>query len=172
MFDDLLAETKRLIVISEGLLSLEKNEQESINVQDVSLQKSVDTVMKRLTHHAQEKNIIVQTEIDHTTVRINADDLETVLYNLIHNAIKFTHDGTVTVHFKNKKLTVADTGFGIAQKHIPHLFDRFYKADASRSKDGSGLGLSLVKTILEKYGAKISVQSIESIGSTFSVVFK
>ena len=172
MLDDLLSETKRLIAISEGLLSLEKGEKESANVQDISLQKGVAAVVTRLAHTIRDKKITMHTHIDKNTVYIDEGDLETVLYNLIHNAIKFTQDGTVTVTFKDKTLFVTDTGIGIAQKHIPHLFDRFYKADASRSEGGSGLGLSLVKTLTDKYGAKLTVQSSEGKGSTFAVIFK
>jgi signal transduction histidine kinase len=68
-------------------------------------------------------------------------------------------------------LDIEDTGIGIAQKEIPHIFDRFYQADTSRANQGFGLGLALVKRIVDLHGWRISVKSIEGKGATFSVEF-
>jgi signal transduction histidine kinase len=137
------------------------------------LKKSVDRVLNRLELVALEKDITLSSSIDAVRVLIGVAELETVLYNLIHNAIKFTpRGGKITVKNNAKILTVEDTGIGIDQKHIPVLFDRFYKADASRTYQGSGLGLSLVKEILDTSNATITVRSELTKGTVFTVVFK
>jgi signal transduction histidine kinase len=89
-----------------------------------------------------------------------------VAVNLISNGIKYTPEGgRVTVSLvrtgDDAELRVRDTGIGIPAEHLPHIFDRFYKADASRAgvTGGSGLGLSIVKAIVERHGGTISVAS-------------
>jgi len=97
-----------------------------------------------------------------------------VLSNLIVNAIKYGNEkGAVTVSFYEVEekilIEVSDTGIGINENHLKHLFDRFYRVNSSRSRaeGGSGLGLSIVKHILEAHGEKIFVRSTEGVGSTF-----
>lgn len=170
---DLLSETKRLIAISEHLLSLEKAELPQTEACKQSMQDSVTAVISQLQHNAQEKGVSLRSDIEEGKLRITASDLETILYNLLHNAIKFTpQGGTVTVHYRQKILIISDTGIGMEASHIPYIFDRFYKADMSRTHEGNGLGLSLVKTLLEKYGATIAVTSRDNTGSTFTITFK
>jgi heavy metal sensor kinase len=102
--------------------------------------------------------------------------LERAMFNLIDNAIKYTPDGgQVTVRGRSDRevhLEVADTGRGISQEALPHIFERFYRADPSRSKEiqGVGLGLSLVKWIVQQHRGTIRVQSQPNQGSRFSIV--
>jgi signal transduction histidine kinase len=70
---------------------------------------------------------------------------------------------------KGVSLQVSDTGVGIPQEHLPHVFDRFYKADQSRSQTGSGLGLSIVKAIIERHGGTVSVRSTPGVETTFEI---
>ena len=102
--------------------------------------------------------------------------LKQVLANLVDNAIKYTSDqGTITLSlFKDGKwarLEVVGTGIGIAHEHLPHLFDRFYRVDKSRSRasGGTGLGLAIIKGTAEQHGGKVSTTSELGKGSTFSV---
>lgn len=169
---DLLTETKHLIALSEDLLALEKGEMRSKNIREIVVSELIESTVLRVDAMAEEKEITVTTDIGADTLRIDPKDFETILYNLLHNAIKYTpHGGTISVNWKHNTLTIADTGRGIPKKDIPHIFDRFYKVDASRGKEGSGLGLALVKEVVEKYGATISVQSEEEKGSMFIIKF-
>lgn len=100
--------------------------------------------------------------------------LRQVVDNLLDNAMRFTPvDGTVTLRAwadgDMVHLTVSDTGAGIAPVHIPHLFERFYKADMSRHDPGTGLGLAIARHIVERYGGQIVVRSELGEGSTFEV---
>src|SRR5262249_45036081 len=102
--------------------------------------------------------------------------LEQVLSNLIDNAIKYASPGAaITLHAEategGVQISVADTGPGIPAKHLPRLFERFYRVDLGRSRDvgGARLGLSLVKPLTEALGGSIEVESTPGRGSTFIV---
>lgn len=110
----------------------------------------------------------------------NEDQIRRVLYNLIENAVKYTpRNGQVSlkVHSNHKKdlvtILVSDTGSGIPAEHLPHLFERFYRVEATRPRysatKGSGLGLAIAKSIVETHGGKIGVSSQLGEGTTFWV---
>lgn len=106
-------------------------------------------------------------------VNADPDKIEQVLENLISNAIKYTNEGSVEVGFEMKEelveVYVQDTGPGISKEHLDRLFDRFYRTDKARSRDkgGTGLGLSVVKGILNAHQSEINVESEEGEGSRF-----
>ena len=100
--------------------------------------------------------------------------LRQVLANLIENAVKYTPSGGCiaiegAATGREITLTVRDTGIGIAAADLPFVWDRLYRADASRSARGAGLGLSLVKAIVEAHGGRVHVESTVGEGSAFSV---
>ncbi len=107
-------------------------------------------------------------------VKADRDRIRQVLNNLVDNSLKYGVEGGRTkVAFydmdKNILIEVADNGLGIAKQHLPHVFDRFYRVDKSRSRSqgGSGLGLSIVKHITEAHAQTINVRSTPNLGSTF-----
>ncbi len=108
-------------------------------------------------------------------VTLQADEslIRQVLTNLLGNAVKFSkpEGGTVTVTLTHDALSVADEGIGIAAKELPHIFNRFYQADASRSEQGFGLGLALAKRIVELHGWSIGVKSTQGKGAAFTIRF-
>lgn len=106
-------------------------------------------------------------------VYANSDQLDQVLLNLVENAIKFTPEGgKVTIKSLGPgAFSVSDTGIGMAEHEIPKIWQRFYRIDRSRARGSSGLGLSIVKNIVDLHGAKISVSSKEGVGSTFTLEF-
>jgi two-component system phosphate regulon sensor histidine kinase PhoR len=93
--------------------------------------------------------------------------------NLLHNAIKFSPQGGRVVISTGQgggyvSVSVNDNGIGITKEDLPHVFERFYKADKSRSGGGTGLGLAIAKHVVQAHGGEISVQSEEGKGSVFS----
>ena len=107
-------------------------------------------------------------------VKADRDSIRQILINLVHNSVKYGKEGGNTkVGFydmdKNILIEVADNGIGIPKKHLNHVFDRFYRVDKSRSRaqGGSGLGLSIVKHIIEAHQQTINVRSTPNLGSTF-----
>jgi two-component system heavy metal sensor histidine kinase CusS len=98
------------------------------------------------------------------------------LNNLVENALRFTPDGgtiriSVEVNAAQATVLVSDTGSGIAPEHLPHVFDRFYRADSSRSSAGTGLGLSLVKSIVDLHGGSATIESELGRGTTVVLSF-
>lgn len=112
-------------------------------------------------------------------VSVDSQMLTRILQNLVSNAIKYNRSGgSVTVKYSANdsfwQLHVVDTGIGIAQKDISRLFERFYRADDSRTKQkvsGTGLGLAIVKELVDSIGGVIHVKSQRGVGSTFTVEF-
>ena len=107
------------------------------------------------------------------------DRIRQVLTNLIANSIRYGNEnGRTTVGVydmdKNILVEVSDNGIGIAEEHLPRLFERFYRVDQSRSRElgGTGLGLSIVKHILEAHGQTVNVRSALGAGSTFGFTLK
>ncbi|MCH7593368.1 MAG: GHKL domain-containing protein, partial [Chloroflexi bacterium] len=99
-----------------------------------------------------------------------------VVSNLVSNAIHASNEGdevSVVIERTSEgtRLSVTDTGRGIEAEYIPHVFERFYKVDASRADGGTGIGLAIVKHIAQAHGAEVSVQSAPGRGSTFTVTF-
>ena len=112
-------------------------------------------------------------------VRGDANLLYRVFFNLIENAIKYNRPGgTVAVSLdpdgRGTRVRVEDTGIGILEEAMPHIFEAFYRADPSRSQQipGSGLGLAVVKMIVEQHGGEIEVTSQREIGSAFTIMIK
>jgi len=140
----------------------------------------VNKVVKNLMPAALEKGIVLeeQTDKDLPQIQLDVQRMEQVLYNLIENAIKYTDKGNISVKsFKQKEMfiiEIKDTGIGIPKDDIPKIWDRFYRVDKSRTRKtgGSGLGLYLVKQIVEGHGGTISVNSTEDVGSIFTIYLK
>lgn len=120
---------------------------------------------------------IVASACGDLMVQGDPDRIKQVLLNLVDNAIKHTPEGgKVTIAAdcidgQKIKLSVSDSGMGIPQADVPHVFERFYRVDKARSRDmgGAGLGLAIVKSIVDAHGGKIEVQSAVGQGTTFVV---
>ncbi len=97
--------------------------------------------------------------------------LEKVVGNILRNAIRYTEKGGIIVDIIGNTITISDTGIGISEKDVPHIFERFYRADSSRNKEGTGLGLAICKDICDSEGWKITVQSEQGKGSSFRLGF-
>lgn len=125
---------------------------------------------------ADQRQITLHTDLTCTPCSANRDSLSQVVTNLLSNAVKFSRNGDevrVRTHRDNGTavISIADTGPGIAAEHLPHIFERFYRVDASRnrSKGGAGLGLSICQSIATAHGGTLSVESTPGRGSTFTL---
>jgi len=147
-------------------------EMEEFNIKNLVLEIFEDLELK-----AKENKLSLKLKTDANQgflVRADKESIRQVLMNLIVNSIKYGNPGGCTnVGFydmdKNILIEIADNGIGISEAHLPHVFDRFYRVDKSRSrlKGGSGLGLSIVKHIMEAHKQQIYVRSTLALGSTF-----
>jgi len=145
--------------------------------EDLNLKKLAEEVVQNLKEFADEKNVTVEVEIsDDFICRCDGHKISILLKNLVENAIKYNRKGgKVWIKaYRSGKYTVlevSDTGIGIPKKHLPFIFERFYRVDKSRSREirGTGLGLSIVKHIALIHGGKVEVESEEGKGSTFRV---
>ena len=125
---------------------------------------------------AEERGIILQHDLAPATCRAQPDHITQILTNLLANAVKYCRPGdSVRLSTQREKghacIIVADTGPGIAAEYLPHLFERFYRADASRNRSsgGAGLGLAICKTLAEAHGGHITVQSQLAQGTVFQL---
>ncbi|MFA6032193.1 MAG: ATP-binding protein, partial [Myxococcota bacterium] len=169
---------ERMGQLVEDLLDLSKLEAKKylISLESLNLAGEVDRVVSSLSPMAAEKEIRVTNKVA-PVLKIVADRraLEQVLTNLVDNAIKYSSiRSSVNVSAEAEagklRVVVSDTGPGIEQRHIPRLFERFYRIDAGRSRElgGTGLGLSIVKHLIEAMGGSVAVESIPGRGTTFS----
>jgi len=109
-------------------------------------------------------------------VYADPDLFERALANLLDNALRFTPENgsiqiTLSDHEADFEVAVSDSGCGIAPEHLPRVFDRFYRAESSRSSDGAGLGLALVKSIVDLHGGSATIQSEIGSGTTVTLRF-
>ena len=168
----------RLANLIDDLLELSRIESRELNLQleTFDLTAIVDRTLSQHAHRAQLKRIVLAHNVGEApAVRADRRALEHVLGNLIDNALKYCPDGAgvrVSAAAENGlvRVSVADTGPGIAQEHLPRIFERFYRVDAGRSRElgGTGLGLSIVKHLIEAMDGSVSVESTMGSGSTFS----
>lgn len=176
----ILTNAQRLLKLINQLLDFSKLENGKMIIQPKV--EKLDVFLQNMLHSfellARQKNI--QLEFIHNQQEImyefDQDKLEKVFFNLLSNAFKFTPvNGSVSLtlsqsqHFIN--VSVADTGIGISSQSLPFIFDRFYQADGSqtRTHEGTGIGLSLVKELIELHQGSIEVSSKPGKGTTFSI---
>lgn len=172
-----VAETSKLYALTTSLLGLVHVEQQMVVMGPVDLQRVVGDAMEHIITTAQEKKIIVEDATPKVMVLSQAERLTQVVKILLENAIKYSHkNSTVRLHTvaRSNTLTlfVSDAGVGIDEKDLPHIFNRFYRADQSRNKqanNGYGIGLAIAKTISDRLDMNIQVKSKVGKGSTFSI---
>ncbi|MGB8952194.1 MAG: ATP-binding protein [Candidatus Aminicenantales bacterium] len=146
---------------------------------NLDIQKTLEKLIEFMKPLAQEHDVTLEFAPSSPSVTVNGDEetLEQVFTNLLSNAIKYNRPGgSVKVCLKEDKETISlevkDTGIGIPQEHLPHIFDQFYQVSRSESKKmkGSGLGLSIAKKIVDAHNGTIQVSSEHGKGSIFTVI--
>lgn len=174
-----LEETQRLSRLAEGVVEMSRAQSTKIILEETEF--DINELIREngaiLEPQMQEKNIVLQVSLAEkvSMVRADRDKISRVIRNLLGNAVKFSYpDGVIeietTLSGKNKILvSVQDHGAGISEEDQKYIFDRFYKADATRNQDktGTGLGLSIVREFLQAHGETIAVKSKEGEGSKF-----
>ena len=177
---DIGDEAERLNRMTAKLLSLTKAEgQPSEESEIIYMAPTVRRVARMLGQNAIQANISFHLELDQDSpILILEDDLYQIIFNLMENGIKYNQSGgSLTVrllrHEDNAVLQVSDTGMGIPEDALPHVFERFYRVDKARARatGGSGLGLAIVRTIVQRNRGEITVSSIMGQGTTFTVTF-
>jgi signal transduction histidine kinase len=178
--DDIAHESSRLARITEKLLTLTRLDNAVISEHKrVDVGGVVNTALRMLRPLAQERNITLNSAIaPDSVIAATEDDLYQIVFNLAENAIKYNVDGgrvdiTSQVTSDQVILSVADTGVGVPDEDLPHIFDRFYRVDKARSREagGTGLGLSIVKDTAALHGGEITAEHGEPGGMIFRVVF-
>ncbi|HEX7485128.1 MAG TPA: HAMP domain-containing sensor histidine kinase [Vicinamibacterales bacterium] len=174
-------ESLRLERIIGDLLDLARLEAggSAFTMEDVPIGQIFARVLARHEHASREGGVALEARGDQTILaRGDPLRLEQALQNLAANALRHTPSGGRVVLGVERRgesvvLSVQDSGAGIQPEHLPHVFDRFYKADASRAEEsgaGSGIGLSIVKAIVERHGGRISVRSAPGVDTVFEIV--
>jgi signal transduction histidine kinase len=177
------SESERMARLVNDLLLLARADYGSMQIElaQIDLDTVVTDVFKETKILAKDRNLQIHlVAIEPIRMVGNADRLKQLLLNLIGNAIKFTPDGgKISLGLRREgsmaRLTVSDTGVGIAPDDLERIFDRFYQADPARSRpseSGAGLGLAIAKWIAEAHGGKIEVQSELGKGTTFTVLLR
>lgn len=174
-----IAEVDKLQSLSESLLTLAHYQQHDnhAKMETVSIRSVMDTAIKDVSPMAAKKHITIQNSVSDTSVRAHTYSLIRLFVILLDNAIKYSkNNGTVTISDKKTKgyviVCVKDRGIGISESDLPHIFERFFRADSARSKAGAGgygLGLSIAKKIVDEHNGNIEVQSDGESGSSFII---
>jgi signal transduction histidine kinase len=173
--DDLTDETNRLRGLTETLLRLARGTDTcTSSSEQIDLAFLVADVAEVMRPLAEAKGLSLTCTLPPTLNVIGDNDaLIRLFVNLIENAIKYSEHGSITVCGAltpgSLQVQVTDSGTGIAAEHLPHVFERFYRADAARTTSGAGLGLALAYEIVHAHGGTIAVQSQVGSGSTFTV---
>ncbi|SCW77288.1 Signal transduction histidine kinase [Paenibacillus tianmuensis] len=171
-------ESARLSKLSENLLKLTSLESDHhpFERRRYRLDKQLRSLILASEPQWQDKGIDMDVSLEDVNIEADEDLLSQVWVNLLHNSIKFTPaGGTIGVQLKRNGqqavIFISDTGIGISEDEVAHIFERFYKADKSRNRStgGSGLGLAIVKRIVEMHTGSVAVQSVPGQGTTFTV---
>ena len=173
---------KRLTAIVDDLMQLARLEQGAehqplLRLERVPIQSILHAANQRCCPQAKEKSMTVDIVCDDTlAMAIDADLIEQAIVNLLDNAIKYSpSDRRIELAARadadRLQISVKDEGIGIAKKHLPRLFERFYRVDKARSRrmGGTGLGLAIVKHIVQVHNGQVTVESVQGKGSTFTI---
>lgn len=175
-----LEEVKRMTSLVSDILVLSRTDKQSFSKEKILIYDQLQYIAQRLDPLAKEKNvsIIIETAPSDTVLYTNSDLFIRAVTNIIQNGIFYNKpQGTVFVSYgedgKYMYVKIVDTGIGIAKTEIKNLFERFYRVDKSRARHtgGSGLGLSIVQTIMHRLGGSVVLESVLGKGTTVILTF-
>lgn len=165
-------DVRDVTMLVERLLELARLDTFAVAMDTIDLSALLEQAVARHRPLAAQMHIEIEAQVaPGVSVRGDASLVRQVVGNLLSNAIKFSkkEGGAIRVRLQPRTLSIEDEGIGIPAADLPHIFDRFYQADTSRAKDGFGLGLALVKRIVDLHGWSIDVRSKQGKGTTFTV---
>lgn len=169
------SETERLARLVEDILTLSRLERVPLHIQAVNLRLAAEEAISALYDEAEKSgaSLVLQASNNLPRVAADADRLRQVFINLLDNAIKHAPGSAITIRLTTEgnlvKVAIHDTGTGIAQEDLRHIFEPFYRSDhVQRSKRGNGLGLTIVRAIIEQHSSSIEVHSRPGEGTTFA----
>jgi two-component system sensor histidine kinase MprB len=163
---DLQVQIQELTVLVGDLTDLARGDEPEAGVEEIRFDHLVERAVRRMRTHFPQVEYV--TDLEPALVRGAPSRLDRAVANLLDNAGKWSPPGgTVEVRVRNGELTVRDHGPGIDEADLPHIFDRFYRASDARSMPGSGLGLSIVKRVVEGHRGTVSAHNAEGGGSLF-----
>ena len=175
----IITETERLTKLTSGLIELNQyggHGKTILDKTDFDINKVIGQTAATFEGACNAKRIVLELVLTGEELFVHADQskIQQIIYNLTDNAIKFSHhDSSIRIetHVKNEKVfvSVRDSGIGIPKESIGKIWERFYKTDLSRGKDkkGTGIGLAIVKEIIQAHGENINVISTEGVGTEF-----
>ncbi len=178
--EDVVSEAQRMTQLVEDLLILARTDAQIVEMprSPVDLREILQAVAAEMSSLAQTRQIHIQTALGHAPAIIagNRPALHRLFVGLLDNALKYSSPSsqvivTIERHHTRLSATIQDFGAGIGEADLPHIFERFYRADRSRTGSGHGLGLPLAESIAIAHRAKIEVRSVEGAGSSFTVIF-
>ncbi|KKU03392.1 MAG: Integral membrane sensor signal transduction histidine kinase [Candidatus Amesbacteria bacterium GW2011_GWB1_47_26] len=172
-------EVNKLQTLSDSLLQLAQFQKPNgVTLREsLSLAEVVREAVRKIQPAALQKNVLIKTKLENVSIKGDKFSVIDLVTILLDNAVKYSPEGKmVTVKVLKKDRTaqviVSDQGIGISEKDLPHIWDRFYRADASRTRGGYGLGLAIAKKIAETNGGILKAESQLNKGSTFTVSFQ
>lgn len=171
----LIDASARLSHLVSNILKLNKLENQEVlpSMEKLELGEVLRECILSFEGAFEQKKLDLECDIEDMTLVSSKSYLEIIFNNLIANAIKFTESGKIEISLKREGkyavVGISDTGCGISKETGQHIFDKFYQGDTSHSKEGNGLGLALVKKVIDILGGEISVKSVVDCGTTFTV---
>ena len=177
---DISDEIDRENQIIEDLLTLvrmDKSAESQMNISQVHINHELEMILKRLRPIAKRSNVeLILESIREVTADVDKVKLNLAVTNLVENAIKYNIDSgwvrvTLDADHKYFYVKVADSGIGIPEDSVDHIFERFFRVDKARSREvgGTGLGLSITKNVIQMHHGVIDVESTQGEGTTFSM---
>ena len=171
-----IKEAKRMRNILADMLTINQLENiEKKPYEEIDIKEIIESYLEILTPKIYAKKLTIKTTVDSYIINANRSDMEKLFGNLLDNAVKYNKEGgeiQIVLNKDKKVFDIRDTGIGIRQEQLPHIFDRFYRVDNSRIKsniEGTGLGLAIVKHICQGYGFEIQVISVFGQGTEFII---
>lgn len=168
-------QSDRLSAMIKQILNYSAIDDDTVTPYDVNISKLIEEALNNYTPMLKDKNLSILKYIDDDVIiKSTQERITEIVDNLVSNAIKYNkQNGKIIVTLRGNVLTVEDTGIGISNNELTHIFSRFYTVDKSHGESvGFGLGLPIVKKICDRSGWTLKVDSVQGEGTTFKIVFE